>query len=222
MSILKVKLPKCNKIIGLTKKHSLFLSRKSLLTIYKSFVRPNLDYVDIIYNKTLNESFKRKIEMVQHNAALIITGAFKGTMRNKELGLESLVDRRWIRKLFFQKIILGLLPSYLKDYLIPFDNLITYLTWSSSFFPQCAEAWGNHSEALTNIDSINTFKSRILNFVRPRENLVFPVHDINSVKLLTRLRLDFSHLNEHKFQHDFNDIIHPMCSCDKEPELTLH
>ena len=121
------KITKCNKIIGLMKKLSLILSRKSLLTIYKSFVRPNLDYADIIYDKPLNESLKRKIEMVQYNAALIITGAFKGTSRDKiyqELGLESLADRRWTRKLiFFHKIILGLLPSNLKDYLIPCDNL---------------------------------------------------------------------------------------------------
>ena len=40
------------------------LSRKSLLTICKSFVRPNFDYADIIYDKPLNESFKRKIEVV--------------------------------------------------------------------------------------------------------------------------------------------------------------
>ena len=46
---------------------------------------------------------------------------------------------------------------------------------------------------------INTFKSSILNFVRPRENSVFEVHDIKGVKLLTCLRLDFGHLNEHKF-----------------------
>ena len=116
------KITKRNKIIGLMKKLSLILSRKSLLTIYKSFVRPNLDYADIIYDKPLNESLKRKIEMVQYNAALIITGAFKGTSRDKiyqEFGLESLADRRWTRKLFFHKIILGLLPSYCKDDLIP-------------------------------------------------------------------------------------------------------
>ena len=38
------------------KKLSLILSRKSLLTIYKSFVRANLDYTDIIYDKPFNES----------------------------------------------------------------------------------------------------------------------------------------------------------------------
>ena len=69
---------------------------------------------------------------------------------------------------------------------------------------------------------INTFKSSILNFVRLRENSVFEVHDIRGVKLLTRLRLDFSHLNEHKFRHNFNDINNLMCSCGKETETTLH
>ena len=31
-------------------------------------------------NKPLNESFKKKIESVQYNAALIIAGAIKGTV----------------------------------------------------------------------------------------------------------------------------------------------
>ena len=111
-----------------------------------------------------------------------------------------------LENFFFHKIILRVLPSYLKGYLIPCDNLRTYLIRSStqktikvfpaktkpfesSFFPHFAEAWGNLSEELRNVDSINTFKSSILNFVRPRENSVFAVHDINGVKLLTHLRL---------------------------------
>ena len=52
------------------KKPSQILCRKSLLTIYKSFVRPNLDYAQIIYDEPLNESFKKKIEIVQCNAVL--------------------------------------------------------------------------------------------------------------------------------------------------------
>ena len=40
--------------------------------------------------------------------------------------------------------------------------------------------------------------------------------------ILTHLRLDFSHLNEHKFRYNFHDIINPMCSCGKEPKTTLH
>ena len=72
-------------------------------------------------------------------------------------------------------------------------------TFESYFFPHCAEAWGNLSDKLRNIDSMNTFKSSILNFVKPRENSVFAVHNVNGVKLLTRLKLDSSHLHEHKF-----------------------
>ena len=109
------KIINCNKIIGLRKKLSLTLSGKSLLTIYKSFVRSNLDYADTIYDNPLNKFFIRKIEMVQYNAALILTGTFKGTSCDKkyqELGLQSLAGQRWTRKLsFFHKIILGLLPS---------------------------------------------------------------------------------------------------------------
>ena len=71
------KINKCNKIIGIMKKLSLFLSRKTSLTFYKSFVRPNLDYADIIYDKPFSKSFKTKIKMVQYLAALAITGAIK-------------------------------------------------------------------------------------------------------------------------------------------------
>ena len=53
------------------------LPRNSLLTIYKSFMRPHLDYCDIIYDLPNNESFSSKIERIQYNAALAITGAIK-------------------------------------------------------------------------------------------------------------------------------------------------
>ena len=46
------------------------LPRKSLKTIYKSFIRPHMDYVDIIYDQAYNASFHRKLESIQCNAAL--------------------------------------------------------------------------------------------------------------------------------------------------------
>ena len=49
----------------------------SLFTIYKSFVRPYLDYGDILYDQPNNKSFCQKIETVQYSAALAITGAIK-------------------------------------------------------------------------------------------------------------------------------------------------
>ena len=41
------KIKKCNKLIGLLKRLSVNLPRNALLTIYKSFIRPHLDYGDI-------------------------------------------------------------------------------------------------------------------------------------------------------------------------------
>ena len=86
---------KCYKIIGLIKKFSIHLPREALLRIYKSFVRPNLDYGDIIFDKPNNESFKSRIKSIQYKACIAITGAIQGTSRERlyrELGLESLSD----------------------------------------------------------------------------------------------------------------------------------
>ena len=78
---LEEKINKCNRIIGLIKKLSLILPRPSLLTIFKAFVRPHLDYGDIIYDKPDNESLKDWVEKVQYNAALAITDTIRGTSR---------------------------------------------------------------------------------------------------------------------------------------------
>ena len=39
---------------------------------------------------------------------------------------------------------------------------------------------------------------------------------------MTRLRLDFSHLNEHRFRHNFKNCMNPLCPCSLEIEDTLH
>ena len=101
------------------------LPQHSLITIYKSFVRPHLDYGDIIYDQPNKESLNQKIERIQYNAALIITGAIKGTYQSRsynELGLESLKFKRWFRKLCtFYKIKITGVPQYLFDF-IPQTN----------------------------------------------------------------------------------------------------
>ena len=57
---------KCYKIIGVTKKLSIHLARETLLRIYKSFVRPNLDYGDIIFDKPYNKSLRSRTESIKH------------------------------------------------------------------------------------------------------------------------------------------------------------
>ena len=66
------------------------------------------------------------------------------------------------------------------------------------------------------------FKKALLSFVKTSENSIIAINDNNGIKLLTRLRLNFSHLNEHKFRHNFLNTLNPMCSCGSEPETTAH
>ena len=55
---------KSYKRIDIIKRSSVNILRDALLRIYKSFIRPHLDYGDIIYDKPNNESFKNKIENI--------------------------------------------------------------------------------------------------------------------------------------------------------------
>ena len=76
------------------------MPRKSLITIYKAFLRPLIDYGGIIHEK---------LKSVQYKAALTITGAIQGSSREKlhqELGLESLKSRRWHRRQGFMDKIM--------------------------------------------------------------------------------------------------------------------
>ena len=59
------------KTIGIIRKLQIVLPRSALLTIYKSFIRPHLDYGDIIYDKAFNEFFHAKLESLQHKATLV-------------------------------------------------------------------------------------------------------------------------------------------------------
>ena len=81
------------KAIDLLRNLQPILPRTFLLIICKSFIRPYLDYSDVVYDQSSNDAFSDKLETVQYNATLAITGAIKGTSREKlyqELGLEYL------------------------------------------------------------------------------------------------------------------------------------
>ena len=119
-------LNKVTKEIGLLRKFQLIFSRHSLITIYNTFIRPHLDYGDVIYDHTFNELFHQRLEAIQYNATIAITGTIRGTLPEKffqELGLETLKSKRWFRKLYlFCKTLHSKPPSYLFK-LTPENNL---------------------------------------------------------------------------------------------------
>ena len=104
-----------NLLVLLTSSENI-LPRPSLLQIYKSFVRPQLDYGDIIYDKAFIGSFQKNLESIQYNAALVITGTIRGTSREKIYNIKSLQVRRRYKKLcVLYKILNNMSPKYLSD-----------------------------------------------------------------------------------------------------------
>ena len=132
----------------------------------------------ILYDNPNNKSFQSKLEKVQYRACLAITGAIKGTLRERlynELGLHSLSTRRWRSKLiFFYKILNGLPPEYLHSYL-NFSSQDNHSLRSASastiksipsrtksfkkiFFPYCINEWHKLNVEIKNARSLHIFK----------------------------------------------------------------
>ena len=217
-----------------------FLLRGPLLIIYKSFIRPHLDYGDVIYGQHYNNSFHQKLESVRYNAALAKTGAIRGSSTKKiyqELGSESLQERWWFRKLFyFFKITKNESLKYLFDK-IPttktayrtrdnIDNIprfnVKHTFFKNSFFPFTVIEWNNLDKSMKNSESLTLFKKGILQFVRLTPNRTFNCHNPTGIKLITRLKLGLSHLQNHKYSHSFLDYLNPICCCGKDIETTVH
>ena len=175
---------KVNKAIGLlsrlqTPEH---LTRTSLITIFKSFIRPHLDYGDMIYDRAYNALFHQNIESIHYNAALEITGAVRETSREKlyqELGFESIQRRRWYRKLCcLFKIINNQSPRYLFQ-LVPSpstryfsrnsENIAQLWTkhdfLKNSFFSSAIKEGNNLDPQIKKSKSISIFNSNILAFI---------------------------------------------------------
>ena len=100
-----------------------------------------------------------KLESVQYSAALVITGTWRGTSREKlytELGWELLSSRRWSRRLtLLYKFVNNLSPEYTVDPIPPFhqsqyclrdQDVIGQMRartekCKSSFYPNCLSEW---------------------------------------------------------------------------------
>ena len=95
-SHVKEKIVNARKAIGVIRFMSRYVTREVLDQMYKLYVRPHLDYGDIIYNKYdphMVLDFTKKFEATQYAAALAVSCAWRGTNRDKlyeELGCEYL------------------------------------------------------------------------------------------------------------------------------------
>ena len=98
---LKAIFRKLNKTIGLIWELRNSLSRPSLMSLYISFIWSHLDYGYTIYHQLFNNSFQNKIEKIQYNGCLAITGSLlqqeehlkKDFIRNQVLKAVKIVVR---------------------------------------------------------------------------------------------------------------------------------
>ena len=167
-----------------------------------------------------------------------MTGAIKWPSTEKlyqELGIEHLRSRRWFRKLcLFYKIIKSKSPPYLFN-LIPRSSRlhttrnseitpfkVRHNFFKNSFFPSVISEWNKLNLEICNSASLEIFKKHLLNFIRPNSSNAFNMNNPLGLKLLTHLRIGFSHLKEHKFKHNFQDSIDPLCSCGNDIESMVH
>ena len=161
----------------------------------------------------------------------------RGTSQTKlyfELGLESLKARRWFRRLcYFYKFKSYGLPPYLFQ-LIPHEShsyntrnsedIPTYHcrkdSFNNSFFLWTIREW-NKLDLGIRKSTYSVFRQYLLKVIWPQPSVHFNVYNFTGLRLLTRLRLGLSHLNEHRFNHNQN-CINPLCICSLGVESISH
>ena len=254
-SHLNEKILQTKKTIGIIKHLSRYLYVKTLLLMYKSLVRPHFDYCDIIFHipSLGNERFVNylpnnehlnilmaKIESVQYQAALAITGTWQGTSRiklYKELGLESLSARRSLNRIIqLFKIKNNHTPEFLRNKLPSlsiqdnpnanpniFNAKVTRTQrYRASFFPNVISLWNNTIGNIAGTITKNSIKSYVLKIIRPIPTNTYGIHDPIGLHYLFQLRTGLSPLRSHKFRHRFLDTPTDICNCNQGIENTSH
>ena len=220
---IKEALIKAKNGLGMLKFISRYVSRDVLDKLYKMYIRPHLDYGDVIYHGQVQEN-SDLAESIQYQAALIVTNCWQSTSREKiykELGWESLYDRRHYRRLvMYYKIKSNFTPDYLKTYIDKFPITRT-MRFSQSFFPYCSIHWNNLPDSIKYLPTLSKYKKALIKTIRPEKKDTFGIRDKYGLSLLTRLRVDFNDLREYRFRRLFNCDT-PICACTLENESNEH
>jgi hypothetical protein len=162
------------------------VDRHTLEMIYNSFIRPKLEYGDIIYAGAPSNCLQ-KLNKLEFEALRIITGATWNTSITKlclEYGKPLLIKRRRSHILReFYKIHNGLSPNYLLSLCEKFKceknyslrNNTTYrlpaklsTICQKTFFPLAITLWNSIPEKWRNSPSVNSFKAKLL----PKPNIL--------------------------------------------------
>ena len=224
------------KKINILAKLKNLIDRKTLTTMYTSFIRPGLEYGSIVFcNCTDTED--EILESVQRRAFKIITGGIVRTPTNNlydEIGMETLKVRRDRNVLlFFFKIIHNMVPSYLQElkpekqkpgrYMFRTKNDLVEPEWRitkyrKSFLPFATSLWNSLDVNTRQITNYESFKDTLM--VNINDNPLFYVGSRQEQIIMAKLRMGCSNLNGHLYSMKIIDF--PACLCGFINENEFH
>lgn len=230
-------LQSASRMLDVSMKLQYKLDRKTIETVYLSFIRPKLEYGSQIWDDC-NIRERDRLESFQVRAARLVTGAKKGTSRDllyNELQWDKLCDRRQnVKLLFMHKIVNRNMPEYLCE-LLPSkvgdkvsvktrrsDNTRQFsqkgATFAKSLLPHCIDLWNDLDTDVKNIADFDVFKRAIIESREKEELYNYGERKYNIIH--AQLRLNCSNLNSHLVSlHVLDD---PSCLCGHVNEDANH
>ena len=232
---------KTSRSVNLLKRMSSSITRKTKLFIYKTYIRPKMEYATSVFDGNLNKTQIEYLENVQRQALLCITRAYRHTSHDKllrEAGVEPLsVRRRYFGLCHMYTIINGLTPSYLFNLIPPrvqvstpysLRNMLDFKIPSAqknyiklSFFWQFLYNWNTLDQNIRQSTTLNQFKTNLKLTMYYKPNKLYILFNTMSSIHHARMRMGLSGLNTHRMNYNFIQFDHcPLCG--NRPEDSVH
>ena len=238
---------KAEKKLNIIKQMKFKLARKTLEKLYFSFIRPILEYGDVVWQGA-SHSDLRKLDVIQVEAMRLVSGApFRSNIDSlyMELGWQNLQERRQEHILIMMfKIINNHVPEYLTSLIPPLvGNRTNYQLRNrydiqapsfrvkchqNSFFPVGIKLWNELDISFKQANTLLSFKS----LLRKRKGSVNVKHLKLRQKLFglgdrywnithSKMRMNCSFLKDHLAKH-LHVIENSICDCGISVENNSH
>ena len=111
------------------------------------------------------------------------------------------------------------MTSFWCFFMVKFEHIVDFEEINVSWV---VSEWNNVDPDIHSSTSCNLLRNTLTKFIRPAQRNTFSMNDSLGIILLTRMRLGFSQLHEHKFGQGFRDTSNPPCPCSFKPKTATH
>ena len=223
------------------------LTRKTLEKMYFSFIRPILEYGDVVWHGA-SHSDLCKLDSVQVAAMRLVSGApYRSNIQSLyiELGWQNLHERRQQHTLIMMyKILNNRTPDYLRSLIPPVvGNTMKYqlrnqsniqaptfrVKWhQNSFFPVGIKLWNALDDSFTHVSTLSSFQALLVKrniSVATKQFMLrkklFCIGDRYWDVIHSKMRMSCSPLKEH-LAHNLHVIENSTCDCGLSVENNSH